>query len=61
VKGSAITTTEMPANTGVRVIYVANAGTAPTANPVGGGILYAEGGALKWRSPAGTVTTMGAA
>lgn len=43
---------------GQRVVYVVNATTVPTTNPFGGGILYAEGGALKWRGSSGTVTTI---
>ncbi len=39
-------------------IALANAATAPTTNPAGGGLLYAEGGALKWRGSSGTVTTI---
>ena len=46
---------------GVKVIGLANAGTVPTTNPTGGGVAYAEGGALKWRGSAGTVTTIAAA
>lgn len=37
---------------------IKNATAVPTTNPTGGGILYAEAGALKWRNPAGTVTTI---
>ena len=59
VRPSAITTTEMPTNTGDLVIYIGNAATAPTANPVSGGILYVEAGALKYRGTSGTVTTIG--
>lgn len=55
-----ITDTQMPANTGDMVIYIANASTVPAADPVGGGILFVEGGALKYRGSAGTVTTLGA-
>lgn len=44
---------------GVGVLFLPNASTAPTSNPTGGGILYVEGGALKWRGSAGTVTTIG--
>jgi hypothetical protein len=33
-------------------------GTAPTANPSGGGVLYVESGALKYRGSSGTVTTI---
>ncbi len=42
-------------------MFVGNATTAPTTNPVGGGIIYAEAGALKYRGTSGTVTTLGAA
>jgi hypothetical protein len=35
--------------------------TAPTANMTGGGILYVEAGALKYRGSSGTVTTIGPA
>lgn len=44
---------------GVGVIGIANAGTAPTANPTGGGVLYAQAGAGKWRGSSGTITTFG--
>ncbi|MEW6214100.1 MAG: LAGLIDADG family homing endonuclease [Nitrospirota bacterium] len=43
---------------GVRVIGVANATTVPTSNPTGGGILYVEAGALKYRGSSGTITTI---
>lgn len=43
---------------GEGVIFIANRTTAPTSNPSGGGVLYAEGGALKWRGSGGTVTTI---
>ncbi len=54
--GALLTTTEMPANTGHRVIFIANASSVPAANPVGGGILYVEAGALKLRGTSGTIT-----
>jgi hypothetical protein len=44
--------------TGARVIGIANATTVPTTNPTGGGVLYVEGGALKYRGSSGTVTTI---
>ncbi len=47
-----------PAGTGV--IAIGNA-TAPGSNYSGGGILYVESGALKFRGSSGTVTTLGAA
>ncbi len=43
------------------VIGITNASTVPSTNPSGGGVLYAEGGALKWRGSGGTVTTIAAA
>jgi hypothetical protein len=41
---------------GVGVVSIANATTAPTTNPTGGGILYVEAGVLKYRGSSGTVT-----
>jgi len=46
---------------GVGVIGLANAGTVPVSNPTGGGVLYSEAGALKWRGSSGTVTTIAVA
>ncbi len=46
---------------GSRVLGIANAATVPSSNPSGGGVLYAEAGALKWRGSSGTVTTIAAA
>ncbi|MDX2296699.1 MULTISPECIES: hyaluronoglucosaminidase [Streptomyces] len=43
------------------VIGIRNATTVPTTDPANGGVLYAEGGALKWRGPSGTVTEIGSA
>ena len=43
---------------GSKVIGIANATTVPSTNPTGGGVLYAEGGALKWRGSGGTITTI---
>lgn len=40
---------------------IGNVASAPASNPVGGGILYAEAGAGKWRGSSGTVTTFGTA
>ena len=40
------------------VMGLANAGTNPSTNPSGGGVLYAESGALKWRGSSGNVTTI---
>ncbi len=46
---------------GVLVAFLANCTTAPTTNPTGGGVLYVEAGALKYRGSSGTVTTLGPA
>lgn len=43
---------------GQGVVFVTNASAVPTSNPVGGGILYVEAGALKYRGSSGTVTTI---
>jgi hypothetical protein len=50
------TTNQFGSGTGV--IGIANATTAPTTNPTGGGVLYVESGALKYRGSSGTVTTI---
>jgi hypothetical protein len=52
--GSNITTTEMPANTGDKVIFLATATTAPSANPSSAGIIvYANSGAFVTRNNSG--------
>ena len=43
---------------GQGVISIKNRTTAPTVNHTGGGHLYVEGGALKWRGSSGTITTI---
>ena len=43
---------------GTGVIGITNATTVPTTNPTGGGILYVENGALKYRGSSGTVTVI---
>ena len=43
---------------GVGVIGIANAGTLPTGTPSGGGVVYVEAGALKFKGSSGTVTTI---
>ncbi len=47
--------------TGRGVFALSNASVVPTTNPTGGGVLFAEGGALKWRGSSGTVSTIAAA
>ena len=51
-----INTTSLGSGSGV--VAIANASVAPTTNPSGGGVLYAESGALKWRGSSGTVTVI---
>jgi len=46
---------------GAKVIGIANATTVPSTNPTGGGVLYVESGALKYRGSAGTITTIASA
>jgi hypothetical protein len=46
---------------GVGVIFIGNRTTVPTGNPTGGGFLYVDAGALKYRGTSGTVTTVGPA
>lgn len=46
------------AGSGLGVVAMANAVTTPSSNPTGGGVLYAEAGALKWRGSSGTVTVV---
>jgi hypothetical protein len=43
---------------GQGVIAIANASVVPSANPAGGGVLYVEHGALKYRGSNGTITTI---
>jgi len=43
---------------GFGVIFINNRTTVPTSNPVGGGLLYVDAGALKYRGSSGTVTTI---
>jgi hypothetical protein len=43
---------------GKGVIAIANATVAPSGNPAGGGILYVQDGALKYRGSNGTVTAI---
>ncbi|MGW2721426.1 glycosyl hydrolase family 28-related protein [Streptomyces sp. NPDC001492] len=40
------------------ILGITNAAVVPTTNPAGGGVLYAQAGALKWRGSSGTVTTI---
>jgi len=46
---------------GAKVLFMGNADTTPSGTPSGGGILYVDAGALKYKGSSGTVTTVGAA
>jgi hypothetical protein len=48
----------LPQTDGTQTIFIGDTEHAPTTNPQAGGLLYSEGGALKWRSPGGRVTTI---
>ncbi len=43
------------------VLFIANSPSVPAIDPVGGGNLYVESGALKYRGSSGTITTIAAA
>lgn len=45
------------ATSSAKTLHLANA-TVPIANPSGGGVLYVEAGALKYRGSSGTITTI---
>ncbi|MET8185736.1 hypothetical protein ABZV15_08050 [Streptomyces sp. NPDC005246] len=45
-------------NDGTSVILLANTTSVPASNPTGGGYLYVDSGALKFRGSSGTVTTI---
>ena len=45
------------ATSSVSTVHISN-GTIPSANPVAGGVLYVEAGALKYRGSSGTITTI---
>lgn len=45
------------ATSSVSTVHISN-GTIPSANPTGGGVLYVEAGALKYRGSSGTITTI---
>jgi hypothetical protein len=43
---------------GSAVIFIANVNVIPSTNPINGGILYVDSGALKYRGSSGTVSTI---
>jgi hypothetical protein len=51
---------ELKALTAGGPVFIKNSSTAP-ATPTGGGVLYTEAGALKYKGSSGTVTTLGSA
>lgn len=60
VNAASLTSTQMPANTGDMVVYIANTATPPTSgSPVGGVIMYSESGLLKIKQTDGIVVPVG--
>jgi hypothetical protein len=55
IRNTAITTTEMPTNTGDMVVYTGNAATVPTVSPVSGHIYYSDSGDPTFYSSGGLV------
>lgn len=53
------TTTQF--GSGEKVFGFQDCSTVPSSNPAGGGVLYSDAGALKWRGSSGTVTTIATA
>ena len=47
--------------TGTGVFGLLNATVVPSTNPTGGGVVYVEAGALKYRGSSGTITTLAVA
>lgn len=43
---------------GAGIVFIANNTALPTGNPSGGGFLFPDAGALKWRGSSGTITTI---
>lgn len=58
---TALTTTQMPSNTGDLVVYMGNCNAAPTAPPVSGGILYEKAGSLTHYSNGSVIQTIAVA
>jgi hypothetical protein len=57
-RGITIGTSSAIQGGGTGVIGIANAGTVPTSSPTGGGILFVETGALKYRGTSGSAATI---
>jgi len=57
--GGQVTSTNIP--TGDYVVWISNASTSPSSNPVGGGILYCWNGALRYRGTSGNDIQVAAA
>lgn len=43
---------------GTQVIFIGNTSSAPSGTPTGGGLLYVDAGALKYKGSSGTVSTV---
>lgn len=55
---SSISLNSTSLGSGVGVIAIGNAETVPSGTPSGGGVLYVQDGALKYKGSSGTVTTI---
>lgn len=58
---SDLTLSVAPLTSDTGYVPIANVTTTPSVNPVAGGILYVQAGALKYRGSSGTITTLGPA
>lgn len=43
---------------GTKVVFIANASALPSGTPTGGGVLYVDSGALRWKGSSGTITNL---
>lgn len=59
VRSAALTTAQMPVNTGDLVVYVGNAATIPTALPTGGALMWATGNQLWTMDASGNTFQIG--
>lgn len=58
IRVNTMPTMSIISNGGKGVIGIGNAEQVPTVNPAGGGVLFVEEGALKYRGSNGTVTVI---
>jgi hypothetical protein len=61
ISNTALSVGDVGLGGGNGVFGMANRVTAPATSPIGGGVLYVEAGALKYKGSSGTVTVLGVA